>query len=309
MFSEVSTLAARHRCLDFSFTDNALPPEETDSFFEKTQAADKDFRFFAEIRAMRQPANFSAYRRGGLIEIQVGIEALSDTLLKRMNKGTTVMENIAAMKAATAAGIRLMGNLILEFPGSSELEAEETLKALEAVLPYHPLQAATFFLGLASPIHREPAAFGISAITPHPKNKALFPAVFLDQAPLLVQTCRGDRLRQRRHWEPVRKKLSAWSDFHRARHSLLPALTFRDGGDFLLIRQERPEAQVLHHRLTGTSRRIYLRCSHPVRKADLLSTAAPVTATQLASFLDDLASKHLLFQDHERCLALAVPSP
>ena len=44
-----------------------------------------------------------------------------------MCTGTIMIENIAAMKFAAAAGIRLDNNLILEFPGSTNLEVKETL--------------------------------------------------------------------------------------------------------------------------------------------------------------------------------------
>jgi ribosomal peptide maturation radical SAM protein 1 len=306
MLAEVKSLAQQHQCLDFSFTDNALPPDAAQSFFHSMAADHADYRFFAEIRAMKQPEHYALCRKAGLTEMQVGIEALSNSLLGRMNKGTRVVDNIAAMKFALENTIRLSGNLILEFPGSTAAEVEETLAALEAVFPYPPLQVATFFLGLGSPVHDQPRLFGLSTVTPHPKYRALFPAFFLDQVEMLIKSYRGDRQQQKKLWTPVRRKMAAWADFHRQRDSRQPALTYRDGHDFLIIRQERAGQPALHHRLRGLSRAIYLQCRQPMSQKELLQTFNRVKEEQLMHFLADLSEKGLLFQDTDTCLALAV---
>ena len=308
MTAEVKTLANRHRCLDFSFTDNALPPAASRAFFLKQAQSSIDCRYFAEIRVLPDPDDYGLLRRGGLTEVQVGVEALSDSLLARMGKGVRAIANIAAMKHAQEHGLRLTGNLILEFPGATTTEVEETLTALDAVLPYPPLAGASFFLGAESPIHDNPAGFGITAIGPHPKGRHLFPAPLLSQLELLTLGYRGDRGRQRRLWAPVRRKILAWQGFHRNRNDRSPALSYRDGGDFLVIRQQRPDQPVLHHRLHGMSRAIYLHCRMPIERKRLLQDFRQVKEGELVRFLADLQAKHLLFQDRDHCLALAVRS-
>ena len=309
VLDQVRTLVRRHHCLDFFFTDNALPPAEAGRFFARTSRWDLDTRFFAEIRIPRSAAEWHRYRAGGLTSIQVGIEALSDSLLARMNKGTTGLDNIAAMKFAAEAGIDLDGNLILEFPGSTDREVAETLRLLELVLPYRPLAAASFFLGQGSPVSREPGRFGIRAVTPHPHNRALFPARIRAGLDLLILGYRGDRVEQRRRWRPVRRAIRAWHRFHRDRASKRPPLTMRDGGDFLLIRQERPGQPVLHHRLRGLSRRIYLACARPVDKKVLLERLMTGKEDQLTGFLRQMEEKKLMAGLNGRWLALAVAEP
>ena len=307
MLAEVQFLANTYQCLDFSFTDNALPPEEAKAFFHALAQQSMDLRFFAEIRAGQNTEIFPLYRQAGLTEVQVGIEALSDSLLVRMNKGVRSLDNITAMKNAVEAGVRLSGNLILEFPGSTALEVQETLQALDAVFPYPPLEPATFFLGQASPIWFCPEQYGIDTIVPHPKYTALFPSHWIDALEMLVYDYQGSgRTRQKQLWAPVRKKLKAWQVFHHKRHSRQPALSFRDGGDFLIIRQERLGLDTLHHRLAGLSREIYLHCAQPVTEKELLQTFSRVTKEQLCHFLADLIKKQLLYHSHESYLALAV---
>lgn len=306
MLREVEQLRSRYRCLDFFFTDNCLPPAEGKRFFSSLSQSDTDVHFFGEIRPLGKAENYALYRRGGLNSVQIGVEAFSDSLLKKMNKGVSAMDNIAAVKDCTGAGIRLDGNLILEFPASTEEEVEETLRCLDFVLPFQPLKSAAFFLGHGSPAWTSPGEYNIRAVRPHPFNRMLYPEEILSRLRMLVEYGIGERQRQKAIWRPVRKKMKAWAEFHNGRKDAAPPLTYRDGGSFIIIRQERPGRPVLHHRLSGPSRDIYLACSRPATKKDLLRRFPSFAGEQLTAFLGDLERKYLLFRSNDRFLALAV---
>ncbi len=307
MQKEVELMAVRYRCLDISFTDNALPPAEAEHFFAAMPQSSRDIRFFAEIRTVNKPDQYALFKRGGLDSVQIGIEAFSDSLLKRMNKGATAMDNLAAMKYCTEAGIQLDGNLILEFPGSTEDEVRETLSVLEFAFPFHPLSAAGFFLGHGSPVWNDPKQYGVKAIRHHPFNRQLYPASILSRLELLIKQGTGDRTYQRKLWQPVRKRLREWSAFHKGRIIKdRPALSYRNGGDFIIIRQELPGKPTRHHRLTGISAQIYLACRSPFSIKSLLLDFNSITEKALVAFLDDLEGKKLIFRDRDIYLALAA---
>ncbi len=305
--AEVEKLSQTHQCLDFTFADNALPVREADLFFRQQAQTATDCRFFAEIRGTTDPDRLHTYSRGGLHTIQVGIEALSTSLLRKMAKGVTAIENIAVMKHSAACSIRLEGNLILEFPGSSEEEVQETLTALDVVLPFTPLSPAVFFLGHGSPVYEKPERFGIKTLIPHRKNRLLFPPELLAGLEMLSIDYRGDRRRQRLLWRQVAKKISRWQQFHEQRpKNSGPPLSYRDGGSFLIIRQERPDGPPLQHRLKGLSRQIYLFCERIRTKTELRVRFSALSPLALDGFLAELAGKHLLFQENEQIIALAI---
>ncbi|OQX20334.1 MAG: hypothetical protein BWK76_01800 [Desulfobulbaceae bacterium A2] len=308
MWAEIDQLRARYGCLDFSFTDNALPPRPADAFFHRSASSGLGLHFFGEIRATVPAAALRAHACGGLRSVQIGIEALSDPLLRRMRKGVCTIDNIAAMKHALAAGMAADGNLILEFPSSTEAEAAETLAHLDIVLPFRPLKAATFFLGQGSPVWQHPRDFGLKALTVHPLIRRLFPRGLSQEFDFLMLAARGDRQMQRRRWQPVRQKMAQWQRFHQGRpRPDLPALSLRDGGDFLLLRQERLDAPPLRHRIRGLSRRIYLACDSPRPRQALHDEFPHLPADRLDAFLREMQAKRLLFADEERVLALAIP--
>ena len=313
MLAEVTELSNRYGCLDFTFTDNMIPPQESLHFFSQTKKLFSDFSFFAEIRALGKNKSiadvFSLYRNGGLSTIQVGIESLSNSLLKRMRKGVSVIENIATMRAAQEHSLALEGNLIIHFPGSTQAEVEETLVNLDYVFSYSPLNIASFFLGLDSPAYISPKKYNIKAIVDHVNNARLFPREVLKKLDLIVKDCRGDRIYQRRIWKPVFYKIKAWQEFYEkrkagSRHK--PLLYYRDGGNFLLIRQELIDGTVLNHRLKGASRQIYLFCTQIKTDTELSEKFPAIPQQKILSFLADLMKKRLVFSEKNSYLALAV---
>lgn len=307
MAAEVLSLAGRHKVLDFVFTDNALPPKEAVAFFATMGHSGRDFRFFAEIRADYRGRAMEISRQGGLTSVQVGIEAMSNSLLVKMVKGVTVMDNLAVMKDALANGVVLDGNLIVEFPGSSSEEVAETLANLDFAFPFHPLTTAAFFLGHGSPVDEAPKKYGIRARTMHHQAARLFPAKIGAELALLIKGFRGDRAVQRKLWAPVTAKVKKWQDYHRSRNKTEKLLlSFRDGGDFLIIRQELPDKKVLHHRLRGISRQIYLACEEINNLQGLAGIFPSFTMQQIEKFLDDLVAKRLLFREQDKFLALAI---
>ena len=313
MAHEIATLAERYGCLDFTFADNMLPPKESLHFFSVIAKTLADFSFFAEIRASGEKKSthesFALYRKGGLSTIQVGIEALSNKLLQKMQKGTTVIENIASMRSALENSLELQGNLIIHFPGSSQEEALESLENLDFVFPYPPLSLASFFLGIDSPVFQNPAAYGIKSVINHRNNIQLFPDDVLRDLKFLVQDYRGDRMQQQKIWKPVVQKVKIWQKYHAKRKISgleKPLLFYRDGGNFILVRQELSDGTVLHHRLKDSSRQIYLFCTQ-VRTADEIFEQFPGLSRQkIYSFLSDLKKKLLIFSDNDKYLALAV---
>lgn len=304
--TEVKTLAQTHLCLDFTFTDNALPPHQAKVFFQNQRQAVQDCRFFAEIRGTTSRQQLEIFSRGGLHTIQVGIESLSSSLLQKMAKGISAIENIAILKLALACSIILEGNLIVEFPGSTEEEIQETLQNLDFTMPFRPLIPAVFFLGYGSPIHHNLKNYGIARLIPHRKNLALFSNERLKDMQMLAMDYRGGRLRQRRLWRPVIDKIADWQRFHTRRKNDQPALSFRDGGSFLIIRQERPDGQTLRHRLRGLSREIYIFCDQIRTKEEIYRRFPSLSAGSIDRFLSEMHDKRLLFQEGSRALALAV---
>jgi ribosomal peptide maturation radical SAM protein 1 len=308
--SEIDHLTRRYQTLSVAIMDNVLPKRDSIEIFKQIAKLKKDLRLFGEVRANATWKELKAMRDCGMRDVQIGIEALSSRLLKKLRKGTTAIQNLEIMKNCEALEIRSISNLILQFPASDEQDVSETLKTLEFVLPFYPLKAVDFWLGLGSPVWQQPKKYGLNAIFNHPKWAYLFPRGVYRKIPFIIQTYRGNLTYQRNIWRPVKEKLSLWEKQYAELHTgpgNLPILNFRDGGDFIIIRQKRFRTEPASHRLNGASRLIYLHCHKPLSIQALFSKFPDIPGDKILKFLKMMVEKKLMFEENNHYLSLAVP--
>jgi len=308
--AQIDYLTTRHQTLSLAFVDNVLPRKSTRTLFKNLADLSKDLRLFAEIRATTTPAELNLMAQTGMKQVQIGIEALATSLLKKLNKGTTAIQNLEIMRDCEALGLENHSNLILYFPGSDEQDVAETLRCLEFATAYRPLKAVAFWLGLGSPVWRNPGSFGIKSVFGHPNWSYLFPANFIASMRFMIQAYRGDLGYQRKIWRPVEDRIKAWhKQYHKQNRGPQgsPFLTLRDGRDFLIIRQRMFEADTINHRLVGTSRRIYLYCRHHRSIKQIRARFPSFSEDRILSFLKMMVGKKLMFEERGRYLSLAAP--
>lgn len=312
MLQEIRTLVARHQILSLSFMDNLLPPGGLDHLFQEMEETRLDVDLFCEIRARTRCHTLLAMARAGVEEVQVGVESLSTGLLELIRKGTTAMDNLEIMRDCEDPNLpNLVGNLILQFPGSNETHVSETLRTLDFVLPFRPLKAIPFWLGYGSPVWHAPQKYGIRITGNHPWYRYLFPAEDLCGRQLMIQSYQGGIRAQKHLWRPVQEKVKKWEDTYHRLHrepGSGPILSYRDGHDFLIIRERRLHQDHSSHRLRGRSREMYLFCRTQRTLQEILSRFPSFGSDQVQAFLASLVDKRLLFQESDRYLSLAVPA-
>ncbi len=92
--------------------DNVLPKESTAEILRGLADLNRDLSIFAEIRATTPLSELKLMRTAGMHRVQIGIEALSTRLLRKLHKGTTAIQNLEIMKHCEALGIANLSNLI-----------------------------------------------------------------------------------------------------------------------------------------------------------------------------------------------------
>jgi ribosomal peptide maturation radical SAM protein 1 len=307
---EIDQLTDKHQSLSVALVDNVLPSSVTVQTFTGLAGLNKDLRIFAEIRADVKPDELKTMKQSGLHEIQIGIEALSTRLLRKLRKGTTAIQNLEIMKHCEALAIHNRSNLIVYFPDSDDQDVEETLRTLEFAVVYRPLKVVPFWLGLGSPVFRQPKVFGIKAVFNHPNYNVLFPRKMLRNLPMIMQAYRGNRQQQVKLWRPVIRRVRAWQKGYQNLHGAPwpePLLSVRDGRRFLLIRQLPLQGEPILHRLVGTSRSIYMFCQYRRALHHIRNQFSHVSEDKLVAFLRMMVDKKLMYAENDRYLSLAVP--
>ena len=308
---EIDDLTANHQTLSIAFMDNIVPNSKVRGPFKEIRQLGKDVQLFGEIRANTTLPELVRMQRAGLEELQVGIESLSAGLLKKMNKGTRVIQNLEIMKHCEMLGLKSSSNLIIGFPGSDEKDITATLEAIDFAMPFQPLKPVRFWLGLESPVWQSYREFNIKSIGNHPAYGILFPEKMTRGLTFIIQNYRGDMSRQRKAWKPVEKKISQWHEMYAHMHAKAhskPILSFQDGGTFLIITQRRPKGPSDTHRLVGLSRKIYLLCQTNCSVKQILAAFSDLSTEQLMPFLNMMIDKRLMYGEDDQYLSLAVPA-
>lgn len=306
---EVDFLCKRYDQIDFAFMDNCLPKKGAAKIFKALYSHKRDYCFFAEIRASHSLNELKEMKRAGLKDLQVGIEALSTSLLNRLQKGATTIKNLAVMRHCKELGINLQSNLITEFPGTTYEEIEETLKNLEFAWPLFILKPVSFWLGLESPVYVNSKDFNIKTVRPHRYYNHLFPKDYNKRLIPLIFEYSGDKTLQKDLWRPVYKKLKDMEAQQKSLNHKEPFLSYRDAGHFLMIRQVLPNGQILKHKLTNISRKIYLDCMEPKRLDYIFNLAPHIPKQKIEAFINNLHSKHIIFREKDEVLSLAIRAP
>lgn len=148
---EIDTLSKTYGVNRLLFVDNILRFKNAEGLFRGLIALGRPFRITLEARAHISDALLDLMKRCGVESVQIGIESLSSTTLKRINKGTTAIQNLEVMKHMERVGIVNPANIIYDLPDMTKEEIEETIAAVDYASAYYPLHPVPFLLQYGSP--------------------------------------------------------------------------------------------------------------------------------------------------------------
>jgi len=127
---DLTDFSRRHPARRVAMADNAMPRSYVRSLLPRLDAVGLGLRIFYYQRPDLSLDQVAALARAGITTIQAGIEALSPSLLDRLDKGTSVARCIALLRYARSLRIGVYWNLLFQVPGDTLEEYEETLALL-----------------------------------------------------------------------------------------------------------------------------------------------------------------------------------
>jgi anaerobic magnesium-protoporphyrin IX monomethyl ester cyclase len=149
---ELSSLARRFDVTDVAFQDETFftHTARVAGIAEALLARNTTFTWMATMRAdqgTRLPADvFALCRRAGLRRVMVGMESGDQRMLDWMKKDATVEQVFTMADKCRNAGIAVLCNLIVGFPGESDESVMATLAAAKRLRAYGPtFQVAMFY--------------------------------------------------------------------------------------------------------------------------------------------------------------------
>lgn len=177
VIEELQQLLAAHPNRRVLMTDSILPNTYFKSLLPRMATELERATIFYETKSNLTFARCQLLARAGVDMIQPGIEALSTSLLRRMDKGVTARQNVDLLRFGKMLGLDVTWNLLYGFPGDELAEYEEQLRLLPSLTHLQP-PAGPFRLSIDrfSPYHRHPERHGIRGLRPMRGYEGMFPA-------------------------------------------------------------------------------------------------------------------------------------
>lgn len=129
VYSGVKKLSTKYKVFSIYFTDN-LCNGWINSYVDKILKSNIQIKSTMELRAIDDEFLWVKIALSGVHHVQVGIEALAPTLLRKMNKKTSLISNLRSQKYIRELKIESGANLITYFPNSTIDEINFTKQIL-----------------------------------------------------------------------------------------------------------------------------------------------------------------------------------
>lgn len=152
VFNRTVELSEKYGIKNIVFIDSVCNTWVED-YADTMLAMNMKFCAFMEMRVHCEESTWTKLSLAGVQELQLGIEALSDPLLKNMRKGTTAMQNLKASKYVAELGMGNQSNLITYHPRSDVEDVKETKRIFSLTTHFLRLNLSEFVVSYGSPIY------------------------------------------------------------------------------------------------------------------------------------------------------------
>ena len=175
--ADLSCLRARHGRRLIDMTDNIMPMQYFKTLLPAIINAGVDLDIFYEEKSNLNYQQLRMLKAAGVNSIQPGIEAFSTSLLQRMRKGVTGVQNLRLLRDCRSLEISTSWNLLFNFPGDKDAEYEETLSLIRKLRHLSPpMGFLPVYFDRFSPYFRKPETFGIKNLRPLRGYSMVYPS-------------------------------------------------------------------------------------------------------------------------------------
>jgi ribosomal peptide maturation radical SAM protein 1 len=309
VLEELACLARRYRSFRFEAVDNILDPRYVRELFPVIADSACDYQIFYEAKANLTRAQLRSMARGGVTHLQPGLESLSSSVLRLMDKGVRAAQNVNLLRWARYYGIDVAWTILWGFPGETAEEyARQAAAAPHLVHLQPPEGSGRIRLERFSPLYSDPERFGVLRREPARGYRYAYPRrVALDRVAYFFDYEVAGALPESTY-DPLRRALDSWAGAWRSEPR--PALTYRSAPGFLQIYDGRYPGRGGTYTFEGALADIYLACTD--RPATATAVRDKLRLERPAGFVEEafaeFAQRGLMFRDGTLALALALPA-
>lgn len=319
VLQELGDLSEAHDSTSFEAVDNILDRGYIDTLFARIDESKLDYRFFYEVKANMGREHIRKLARGGVREVQPGIESLSTPILKLMRKGCTMLQNVLCLKWCAYYGVGVAWNLIHGFPGEREQDFVDQLRVLKVIPHLQPPNGFDrIWLERFSPYFDEAERFGVRNVRASRSYGEVYPphvdldeiAYFFDyEMPAAfgesAAAASSPVLRETREW--VEHWHREWTSDRR------PTLSFRRTSSGVLVDRGAGPRKRRTVSLVGPTAEMLLFCSESIHSARAVHDhlrecgGADFPLDDVREALQEFCDAGLMLTEDDKFLALPLP--
>ena len=310
IFDEVMYLSKKHRVVEFQATDNILNPILFAELLPRLRETGIDFQFYFEVKSTMTKKHVRLLSECGVRRLQPGIESLSTHVLQLMRKGTTMLQNVQALKWFEEFHIRPDWNFLYGFPN----EQREDYERIESLIPkiYHLPPPSTELnrieLHRFSPNFDFADGFGFKNIRP---IRDYFYIYDLSEKTLMDLAYSFDyELEGIEEFLPNAARINKLIREWRRKYDETPKgskLTYRRGADFVEILDFRGQ-NTKRMLLTGLSMDIFLHCDVVRTSKEVLQVVrargVSLLEERLEALIYELCLRNMMVEEDGKYLSL-----
>lgn len=242
---------------------------------------------------------YQSIKKMGTDSLIVGIEAISDGLLKKMNKGINTIRNIQCLKYCAKVGLNCTYNLFYGYPNFTRDDFDETMSNMDYIMGFQPPESlCDMELQFGSPAFNNSKQFDIVEVLPDRCEQMILPEnalTFLYEYDTIES--------HEKYSYKILDKVIRWNDLFQ-KHGFL-TLTYRIYNELVEISDYRQieEMSPLVYLLNEEESKVFIMC-------DKLMTRARIKAALIDVDVDEaikkLVEKKILFVSGDECLAVPL---
>lgn len=311
---ELVILSDKYKTLDFQVIGSTLPLKDYEILCEKLINCNRDFSFVIESRAgLLKSSDYTLLKKAGFTHVQTGIESFSSHYLKKMNKGTHVIDNLAALKYCKENRIKNSYNIITNYPNEEPVDFEESEQTIQLIQNYlEPPSISKFMLGFQSPIYNNLDDFNIDSIEPKLIDTIMYPEKILEKNFFFFYSFKRKKETDKYPWGDL---VGQWNNiYHNQRRLGLQRDThidtlvfyFKDGKNFLKIFDKRFGEKALIYTLNHKERNVFLACTEVISFSELKSTFHQMNSSEIKEILKSFVESGIVYTEDDLFLSLPL---
>jgi len=305
-YEELAYLASRYGS-DFTNADNILDPRYFDEFIPRLADQGPRVTIYYQMKANLRPEQLTLLSRAGIWKIQPGIESLDSKILKLIDKGCTMLQNVQTLKLAAENGVYVEWLALYGIPG----ETSDQYRGIAGIIPkLRHLQPPSAFIRARadrfSPYFYRPEKYGVT-LEPAPAYRFIYP--FDDDSVRRLAyhfDMRSDQLATAEAYvAPAAAEYAAWQA-----HKDDSALWCEELEDGIVVTDERwgwPRAKWNLEAAEAGIIRLCWRITPRHRIDSILGSQYGESA--IGAAVDRLCERGILLREGDRFLSLALRQP